>query len=65
MSPEGDTRDSFRALLLSRKTGCWQMQHHFGKNQELLKENLLLNDITILIQHYTGSDSDVTVSAAQ
>jgi len=31
------------------------MQHHFGTHRELLKENLLLDEITILILHYTGS----------
>jgi hypothetical protein len=41
------------------------MQHLFGTNQELLKENLLLDDITILIPHYTGSGPEIKVSAAQ
>jgi hypothetical protein len=41
------------------------MQHQFGTNQELLKENLLLDDITILILHYTGSGPEIKVSPAQ
>jgi len=41
------------------------MQHYFGTNQELPKENVLLDDITILILHYIGSCREITVSAAQ
>jgi hypothetical protein len=62
MSPEGYPWDLFRALLYYAKMGCCQIQHHFGTNQELLKENLLLDDITLLILHYTGSGPEIKVS---
>jgi len=41
------------------------MQHYFETNQELPKENVLLDDITILILHYISSGPEIAVSAAQ
>jgi hypothetical protein len=38
---------------------------HFGTNQEVLKEDLLLDDITILNINYIGSGAQTAISATQ
>jgi len=45
--------------------GLCQRQHQFRTNQELLKENPLLDDMAIFILHGIGSGPEITISATQ